>query len=146
MKNKPVKRLIAAVLSAVMVLSCSYMTAFAAGDTGTVAGPEQTITVSSGTTNREDNFNDGWKFYLGNNSSASGANFDDSAWDDVNLPHDFSIILGYTTSGEAESGFLPGGTGWYRKNFILTSAEADKTIVLSFDGVYSDAYVYVNGT
>ena len=146
MKNKPVKRLIAAVLSAVMVLSCSYMTAFAAGDTGTVAGPEQTITVSSGTTNREDNFNDGWKFYLGNNSSASGANFDDSAWDDVNLPHDFSIIQGYTTSGEAESGFLPGGTGWYRKNFILTSAEADKTIVLSFDGVYSDAYVYVNGT
>ena len=146
MKNKPVKRLIAAVLSAVMVLSCSYMTAFAAGDTGTVAGTEQTIAVSSGTTNREDNFNDGWKFYLGNNSSASGANFDDSAWEDVSLPHDFSIGQAFTTSGEAESGFLPGGTGWYRKDFVLTSAEADKTIVLSFDGVYSDAYVYVNGT
>ena len=63
----------------------------------------------------------------------------------MTLPHDFSISQDFTTSGEAESGFLPGGTGWYRKSFTLSEAEAGKRIVLSFDGVYSDAYVYVNG-
>ena len=145
MKKIFFKRLTAAALTAAMVLSNSYMTAFA-DENDTVAGAEQTVTVSSGTTSRESNFNDGWKFYLGDNSSASGANFDDSSWDDVSLPHDFSIDREFTTSGEAESGFLPGGTGWYRKTFVLPESYAGKTLVINFDGVYSDAYVYVNGT
>lgn len=145
MKKNFFKRSIAAALTAAMVLSNSYMTAFA-DENDTVAGAEQTVTVSSGTTSRESNFNNGWKFYLGDNSSASGANFDDSSWDDVSLPHDFSIGREFTASGEAESGFLPGGTGWYRKTFVLPESYAGKTLVINFDGVYSDAYVYVNGT
>lgn len=145
MKKIFFKRLTAAALTAAMVLSNSYMTAFA-DENDTVAGAEQTVTVSSGTTSRESNFNNGWKFYLGDNSSASGANFDDSSWDDVSLPHDFSIGREFTASGEAESGFLPGGTGWYRKTFVLPESYAGKTLVINFDGVYSDAYVYVNGT
>lgn len=145
MKKIFFKRLTAAALTAAMVLSNSYMTAFA-DENDTVAGAEQTVTVSSGTTSRESNFNNGWKFYLGDNSSASGANFDDSSWDDVSLPHDFSIGREFTASGEAESGFLPGGTGWYRKAFVLPESYAGKTLVINFDGVYSDAYVYVNGT
>lgn len=149
MKNNLFKRMIATSVSVAMVLSNSYMMAFAAedtGDIGTVAGEEQTVIVSSGAVDRENDFNNGWKFYLGDNSSASGANFDDSSWEKVSLPHDFSIGQEFTTSGEAESGFLPGGTGWYRKSFLLTEAEQGKTIVLNFDGVYSDAYVYINGT
>lgn len=145
MKKNFFKRSIAAALTAAMVLSNSYMTAFA-DENDTVAGAEQTVTVSSGTTSRESNFNNGWKFYLGDNSSASGANFDDSSWDDVSLPHDFSIGREFTASGEAESGFLPGGTGWYRKTFVLPESYEGKTLVINFDGVYSDAYVYVNGT
>lgn len=151
MAEKQMKRLLAALLSAAMVMSGSSVSALAAGEAvkdtpGTVAGPEETVPVSSGTvTGRESNFNSGWKFYLGDNSSASGAGFDDSGWEAVTLPHDFSISQDFTTSGEAESGFLPGGTGWYRKSFTLSEAEAGKRIVLSFDGVYSDAYVYVNG-
>lgn len=144
MRNKTFKTIMAAVLSAAMVLSCSQGTVWAE-KTGTVAGEEQTVVVASGAADREDSFNDGWKFYLGDNSSAYGANFDDSSWDDVSLPHDFSIRQEFTTSGEAESGFLPGGTGWYRKSFLLTANEERKSIVLNFDGVYSDAYVYVNG-
>ena len=103
MKKNFFKRSIAAALTAAMVFSNSYMTAFA-DENDTVAGAEQTVTVSSGTTSRESNFNNGWKFYLGDNSSASGANFDDSSWDDVSLPHDFSIGREFTASGEAESG------------------------------------------
>jgi len=93
----------------------------------------------------EVNFDDGWKFHLGDVSDAYAASFDDSAWDSVTLPHDFSISQSYTTSGEAESGFLPGGTGWYRKSFSVEESEIGKTFLLNFDGVYSDAYVYCNG-
>lgn len=159
MAGKRMRRLIAAVMSAAMVLSGGSITALAedgnteseeavnTGNTGgTVAGQEETVALSSETVKgRENDFNSGWKFYLGDNSSASGAGFDDSGWEEVTLPHDFSISQDFTTSGEAESGFLPGGTGWYRKNFTLSEAEAGRRIVLSFDGVYSDAYVYVNG-
>lgn len=115
--------------------------------TETIAGQPETINLSSTLgLQRQSNFNDGWKFYLGKSDTAYGVNFDDSSWTNVSLPHDFSITQGFTTSGEAESGFLPGGTGWYRKSFTLSDEMADKTVVLNFDGVYSDAYVYVNGS
>ena len=93
-----------------------------------MAGQEETIPVSSDVAaERENNSNSGWKFYLGDNSSASGTGFDDSGWETVTLPHDFSISQDFTTSGEAESGFLPGGTGWYRKSFTLSKADAGET-------------------
>ena len=57
-----------------------------------------------------------------------------------------SIFQDFTATGEAESGFLPGGTGWYRKKFTLQDSFSDKSIVLNFDGAYKDTYVYVNGT
>src|SRR5699024_41631 len=92
MEGKRMRRLIAAVMSAAMVLSGGSITALAAdgnaesgeavntGNTGgTVAGQEETVALSSETVKgRENDFNSGWKFYLGDNSSASGAGFDDS--------------------------------------------------------------------
>lgn len=118
-----------------------------ATDSGTVEGKPQTVPVTGGQNwERETNFNKGWKFYLGNNSSAQNQNFDDSSWQTVDLPHDFSIFQNFTTGGEAESGFLPGGTGWYRKAFTMSERDAQKSVLLNFDGVYSDTYVYVNGT
>lgn len=111
---------------------------------------EDDISSQSSTTldssKREININEGWKFYLGTSSTAQNRDFNDSSWDDVDLPHDFSITQNFTTSGEAESGFLPGGTGWYRKSLILDSGYANKSIIIDFDGVYSDAYIYINGT
>ncbi|XCB30725.1 hypothetical protein RQN30_04945 [Arcanobacterium hippocoleae] len=59
--------------------------------------------------------NSGWKFILGEQSGAENPQFDDSAWKNVDLPHDYSIEQEFTQSGEAESGYLPGGVGWYRK-------------------------------
>ncbi|MCD8381767.1 MAG: DUF4982 domain-containing protein [Clostridiales bacterium] len=153
MKNESnlLKRIAALMLTAALLLTCAPISALAVdedatSETGTVYGDEETVLVSPEISGRETDFNTGWKFYLGDNSSASGQSFDDSSWEDVTLPHDFSISQDFTTSGEAESGYLLGGTGWYRKSFTLATSEAGNTIVLSFDGVYSDAYVYVNGT
>ena len=147
MVKKVWRRVTATVLSAALIWSAGILPASAAESGSTIKGAAETIRVSSGAaSDRETSFNDGWKFYLGNNSSAMNVNFDDSGWKAVTLPHDFSISQNFTTSGEAESGFLPGGTGWYRKSFVLPAGDAGKTLLLNFDGVYSVAYVYVNGT
>ena len=137
-------RLLAWLLVLVMVMSMFPVNAYAAGTT--IVGTPETVQVGTdAAAERENDFNKGWKFYLGDNSSASNPNFDDSAWEAVDLPHDFSITQHFTSSGEAESGFLPGGTGWYRKSFVIAEEHAGKTFLLNFDGVYMNAYVYVNG-
>ncbi len=92
-------------------------------------------------------FNNNWKFNLGEESGAYAKAYDDSAWETVELPHDFSIIQEYTTTGtDAESGGLPGGIGWYRKMFILPTEYKDRRIIINFEGAYNHTEVYVNGT
>ena len=96
-------------------------------------------------TERSQNFDDNWRFYFGDASGAEQPTFDDSQWRRLSLPHDYSIEQEYTQSGEAESAYLLGGTGWYRKNFTLDKGMEGKEVRLDFDGVYMNATVYVNG-
>ncbi|MDZ4994672.1 DUF4982 domain-containing protein [Clostridium perfringens] len=90
-------------------------------------------------------FNQNWKFFKGNPLGAEAVDFDDSSWRGLNLPHDWSIEGDFTVQGEAESGFLLGGTGWYRKSFVVPEKYDGKDFTLNFDGVYMNAEVYVNG-
>ena len=91
-------------------------------------------------------FNKGWKFAFSEDTASYLKGFDDSKWEDVDLPHDFSIEQGFSATGtEAESGNIPGGTGWYRKWFNLYDYYEGSDIIINFDGVYQHAYVYVNG-
>lgn len=144
MKRNVGKRVLAFVLSGALVLGVMHAPMnVEAGKT--LYGAPKTIDAKQNVLVRENNFNKDWKFYLGTNGSAQNKDFDDSSWKNVNLPHDFSISQNFTSSGEAESGFLPGGTGWYRKSFTMPQTAEGQTILLNFDGVYSDAYVYVNG-
>ena len=99
----------------------------------------------SSTAQRSQNFNSNWKFYFGDAGNAQGATFDDSKWEQVSLPHDYSISQEYSKSMEAESAYLGGGTGWYRKNFTLGSDTQGKRVRIDFDGVYMNATVWVNG-
>src|SRR5690625_2993447 len=64
-------------------------------------------------------FNQHWRFIYGDQSNAHLNAYDDSTWEYIDLPHDYSLTLPYTTSGEAESGYKLGGIGWYRKSFTL---------------------------
>lgn len=91
-------------------------------------------------------FNDNWKFNLGDASGAHDPSFNDSTWENVTLPHDYSIDQDYASNLEAESAYKPGGIGWYRKSFFVDSALAGKQVRIDFDGVYMDATVWVNGT
>ena len=47
--------------------------------------------------------------------------------------------------GGSSVGYLPGGTGWYRKAFTLSATDLGKEIVIDFDGVYMDSQVWING-
>jgi beta-galactosidase len=93
------------------------------------------------------NFNNDWKFYLGNDSTASNENFNDNNWRTLNLPHDWSIEGNFSKENPAttQGGALPGGIGWYRKTFSITATSKNKNISIEFDGVYKNSEVWING-
>lgn len=93
------------------------------------------------------NFNNGWKFNLGEATDASSEKFDDTKWRTLNLPHDWSIELPFDSTSPTGVGgaALRGGTGWYRKTFTLPVADKGKNIFIDFDGVYRNSEVWING-
>ena len=95
--------------------------------------------------NRTSDFDANWKFMLSDSVQAQDPAFDDSAWQQVDLPHDYSITQKYSQSNEAESAYLPGGTGWYRKSFTIDRDLAGKRIAINLDGLYTNATVWFNG-
>ena len=92
-------------------------------------------------------FNDGWRFHLGEAAGAAFNDYDDSSWRELELPHDWAIEGDFSIDNPSGTGggALPGGIGWYRKTFVPSSAEAGKLWRLEFDGVYMNAEVFVNG-
>lgn len=70
----------------------------------------------------------------------------DIKWEDVCLPHDWSISEGYTKTQTAGSnGFLPGGVGIYMKNFLTSDDMNGKKVFIHFEGVYNNSKVWING-
>jgi beta-galactosidase len=47
--------------------------------------------------------------------------------------------------GGRATGFTLGGTGWYRKHFVLDKQTLDKRVAIRFDGVYMDSDMWLNG-
>lgn len=98
-------------------------------------------------------FDDNWLFHRGGALGADEPGISDSLWQPVQLPHDWSIedLPGalspfYSAAiSQVSGGFTTGGTGWYRKWFVLPSSQKGKRFYLQFDGVYMNADVYVNG-
>ncbi len=92
-------------------------------------------------------FNKGWKFFLGNDSLAINANYNDSKWRSLNLPHDWSIESNFSSSFPAtnQGGALPGGIGWYRKTFSVPASSSNKITRIEFDGIYKNSEVWING-
>ncbi len=128
-------------------------------------------------TNQKINFDDGWKFHLGNASNpekdfnysiatifaksgaagntAIAANFKDSSWVNINLPHDWAVELPFVNikNDDVEAhGFKPVGglfpetsIGWYRKHFTLNKNDSAKRFQIQFDGIFRDANIWING-
>jgi beta-galactosidase len=94
-----------------------------------------------------ESFNKGWKFFLGDEPAASDQSFNDAAWRNLNLPHDWSIELPFDKESPTGTGggALRGGTAWYRKFFTLAETDKSKNIFIDFDGVYRNSEVFING-
>lgn len=105
------------------------------------------VQLSFAQSRRVIDFDDDWKFFLGDDSAAIDPAFDDSKWRSVNLPHDWSIESDFTKDYPAtnQGGALPGGIGWYRKTFVLPTSAAGKNVRIEFDGVYRNSEVWING-
>jgi beta-galactosidase len=88
-----------------------------------------------------------WKFFKGDAANASQMDSDESGWDDIRLPHDWSIAgpIDRKNPGGKDNGFFPGGIGWYRKHFRLSPDDEDKQIFIQFDGIYHNSEVWING-
>jgi len=78
------------------------------------------------------------------------ATFDDSAWEQVSLPHDWAIAGPFFTDEKPEVGGgmarLPShGVAWYRRSLEIPASDAGKAIFLDVDGAMSYAMVWING-
>ena len=79
--------------------------------------------------------------------------FDDSAWQPVDLPHDYVVALPFVDAPELNDfGYKPVGRnfpetsiGWYRRILEIPQRDASRRIALEFDGVFRNAMVVLNG-
>lgn len=139
----------------VCALLCAILAPFYASHGAAAESPRQHLSLDRG-----------WKFHLGDDwpgamrldkagastGPASDGQFADVTWRTVNLPHDWAIELPFDQTADMNHGFKalgPGfeanSIGWYRRTLDLPAADKGKRIWLTFDGVYRDATVWVNG-
>jgi beta-galactosidase len=123
-----------------------------------ISGCNQKRTGTTGASDRNVPFDNGWLFTKDSVPGAEVPDYNDSKWRLVDLPHDWSIedlpeqtpgiISGpfdKTSIGSYSTGFSIGGTGWYRKKFVTAKEQKDKLVSIYFDGVYMNSDVWLNG-
>ena len=92
-------------------------------------------------------FDKDWLFVLADSAGMQKSEYADRHWRRLNLPHDWAIEGDFSPSNPsgAGGGALPGGIGWYRKHFSVNPREKYDRFTITFDGVYMNSTVYING-
>ena len=104
-----------------------------------LTGPEFAMTIGGTDNPRQKlNFNNEWKFLLGDQHDAEAVTYNDIKWDIIGLPHSFSIP--YFLSDKFYVGY-----GWYRKHFNVPAQWSGKRVSIEFEGAFQEAEVFVNG-
>ncbi|MFP9114689.1 beta-galactosidase GalA [Flavobacterium sp. RHBU_3] len=93
--------------------------------------------------------------YLAKTGSADGPAatvFDDRAWRQLNLPHDWAVEQPFSEKASYSHGFHAAGkgfpersVGWYRKQINISKEDLGRIITLKFDGVFRNCKVWFNG-
>ena len=80
------------------------------------------------------------------------AKFDDTAWQEVQIPHDWVTTLPYALEASHSHGYKTVGwkypetsVGWYRKTIVIPNDDLGKRLMLRFDGIFRNARVWFNG-
>lgn len=84
------------------------------------------------------------RFRLGDTPDAWQAWFDDSDWEEVTLPHDWSVAHPFSRDCSSGTGYLIGGIGWYRIHITPKESWKGKRISITFDGIYKNSRVWCN--
>ena len=78
--------------------------------------------------------------------------FDDAAWEEIRLPHDWVTTLPYASEASHSHGYKTVGwkypensVGWYRKVVKIGNEDLGKRLMLRFDGIFRNAQVWFNG-
>ena len=97
---------------------------------------------------KKQKFNHNWVFTLGSGSTLDALAGAKNAAIQVTLPHDASI--GRERNPEEPNG---SGNGYFReesyvytKTFSMNADDKEKNVYLEFEGVYQNAFVYVNNS
>ena len=92
-------------------------------------------------------FDKGWLFNLADSVGMEQNAYADLSWRKLNLPHDWAIEGDFSPNNPsgAGGGALPGGIGWYRKHFSVNPKDKYDRYTITFDGVYMNSTVYING-
>jgi hypothetical protein len=96
---------------------------------------------------RKEKFDFDWKFSKGDFPTAAKIDFDDSQWQVLDVPHDWSILDTFSEDNPSgrPGGYASGGIGWYRKHFSLDDKDASSLVSIEFGGVYENSEVWING-
>ncbi len=86
------------------------------------------------------NFNEGWRFHLGDAPNAGSPSFDDSSWEVVCAPHPVRLDPSEVSGGRNYQGVC-----WYRKRFTVPADMEGKSITVHFEAVMGKQQVFVNG-
>ncbi len=78
-----------------------------------------------------------WKFNLGDVKYGENELLDDSKWENVQVPHDWSVKQIASPHYASCMGFLPGGIGWYRTKVTIPASTSNKRFYVYFEGVYN---------
>jgi beta-galactosidase len=73
------------------------------------------------------------------------AAYDDSAWQTVNVPHDYIVEGTIDSKADEQHGYLPVEPSWYRKTISIPASDKGRHLWLEFDGVYRDSQMWLNG-
>ena len=76
------------------------------------------------------NFNNGWRFHLGDVPEANRTDYDDHAWEVVSTPHTVQLM-----PAEASGCRNYQGVAWYRKRFVMPAQTAGKDVSLHFEAI-----------
>ena len=85
-------------------------------------------------------FNNGWRYHLGDVANGGAANLDDSGWEVVSTPHTVELL-----PAEGSGGRNYQGVAWYRKHFVMPKDTKGKDVTLHFEAIMGKQKFYVNG-
>lgn len=120
------------------------------------------LAVRTSAQSREELLLSGWRFQRGEVPDAQTAEFDDSRWEKISIPHDWAIAGPFDkevdkqvtiieqdgekipTEHTGRTGSLPWiGEGWYRRTIFIPEGYSSGELIL--DGAMAEPHVWVNG-